>query len=85
MANHDEIWKEREDLNRALDSALARYRAVEPREGLEERILANVRAADTRSMQRTWWHWGFTAALAAGADGCRDQRRRRSSRHAGLV
>jgi hypothetical protein len=65
MANHDEIWKEREDLDRALDSALARYRAVEPREGLEERILANVRTADTRSVQRTWWHWGFTAALAA--------------------
>jgi hypothetical protein len=65
MANHDEIWKERENLDRALDSVLAKYGAVEPREGLEERILANLRAPDTQSALRTWWNWGVAAALAA--------------------
>jgi hypothetical protein len=33
-----------DELDRALDSALAKYVAVQPREGLEERVLANLRA-----------------------------------------
>jgi hypothetical protein len=64
MTNHEDIGKERDDLDRALDAALAKYASLEPREGLEERILANLRAAGTRRAQRAWWNWGF-AVLAA--------------------
>jgi len=64
MTNHEDNRKERDDLDRTLDAALAKYASVEPREGMEERILANLRAADTRSAQRAWWNWGF-AVLAA--------------------
>jgi len=64
MTNHEDNPIER-DLDRILDAALAKYASVEPREGVEERILANLRAADTRSAQRVWWNWAFAAVLAA--------------------
>lgn len=53
-----------DDLDRTLDAALAKYASAEPREGLEERVLANLRAAATRSAQSAWWNWRF-ALLAA--------------------
>lgn len=64
MANHDENWKEGDELDRTLDAALAKYASAEPRAGLEERILANLCTANTRDAQRTLWSWGF-AVLAA--------------------
>jgi hypothetical protein len=64
MTNHEDNRQERDDLDRTLDAALAKYASVEPRAGLEERILANVRAAGIRAAQRTLWSWGF-AVLAA--------------------
>jgi len=64
MTNREDNPKER-DLDRTLDAALAKYASVEPREGLQERILANVRAAGGRAKQRAWWTWGFAAVLAA--------------------
>jgi hypothetical protein len=64
MTNHEDSRKERDDLDRTLDAALAKYTSAEPRERLEERILANVREASTRDAQRACWNWGF-AALAA--------------------
>lgn len=63
MTNHEDHRKER-DLDRTLDTALAKYASAEPREGLEERILANLRTASTRDAQRTLWSWGV-AVLAA--------------------
>jgi len=65
MANYDDNRKERDDLDRTLDAALAKYASVEPREGLEERILANLRSQDTRPAEPTRWNWRFVAALAA--------------------
>lgn len=49
---------QREDdaLDRALDAALAKYTAVEPRPGLEERILANLRAQQS-SPAPSRWQW----------------------------
>lgn len=65
MTNHENNWKERDDLDRTLDAALSKYASVEPRGGLEERILANLRVASTRGAQRAWWNWGFAVLAAA--------------------
>jgi len=56
-AKHDE-------LDRTLDAALAKYAAVEPREGLEDRVLANLRAERAQVPDRAWWRWSLAAALA---------------------
>jgi hypothetical protein len=53
------------ELDRALDAALAKYAAVEPRAGLEERVLANVRAERARVPDRAWWRWSAAFAVAA--------------------
>jgi hypothetical protein len=52
-------------LDRELDAALAKFAAVEPRAGLEERVLANLRAERERSVVRAWWRWPAAVALAA--------------------
>jgi hypothetical protein len=54
-----------DSLDRELDAALAKYAAVEPRIGLEERILANLRAKRERSATNSWWRWPAVAALSA--------------------
>lgn len=57
---------ERQDeVARRLDSALAKYATVEPRSGLEERVLANLRAEQARVRDRVWWRWSVMAAVAA--------------------
>jgi hypothetical protein len=48
-----------------LDRALAKYAAVEPRTGLEDRVLANLRARRRQSLERNWWRWSAAVALAA--------------------
>lgn len=53
------------DLDRVLDTALAKYAAVEPRAGLESRILANLRAEQIQVRDHSWWRWGLAAAVAA--------------------
>jgi hypothetical protein len=56
--------KERERLvDSVLDRAL-RPQLVEPRPGLEERILANL---PTQPQRRPWWQWMWIPALAAAA------------------
>ena len=52
------------ELDQMLDAALATYAAVEPRSGLEERILANLRAEGAPSNSRAWRQWGLAGALA---------------------
>lgn len=52
-------------LDRALDFALTKYSSVEPRIGLEERILVNVRAERPDIVGHMSWRWGLAAALAA--------------------
>jgi len=56
-----------DDLDRSMDAALAQYSAVEPRVGLEERILANLRSGQVHTPSRAWWHWGVAAAVVAVA------------------
>jgi hypothetical protein len=55
-------------LDELLDSALSAYSAVEPGPGLETRILANLREAESRKATRAWsfqWMWTGAAVLAA--------------------
>ncbi len=47
----------------ALDAALAKYSAVEPRAGLEQRIMANLKAQTAISPVHVWWRW----AVAIGS------------------
>ncbi len=49
------------DLDRALDLALAKYAAVEPRVGLEQRILATLRAEPARH-RKFMWRWSVALA-----------------------
>ena len=55
---------ETDALDRELDAALARYAAVEPRAGLEGRLLARLRAERERSTHSRWG-WKPVTALAA--------------------
>ncbi len=58
-------WQDREQpgLDHELDAALAKYASIEPRPGLEERVLANLRAECRPVLAR--WFWGWTMASAA--------------------
>jgi hypothetical protein len=48
--------------NHQLDAALAKLAASEPRAGLEDRILANLRSAPVPSPRIAWWMWPAVAA-----------------------
>jgi hypothetical protein len=52
------------DLESMLDTALRQYSAVEPRNGLEDRIVANLRSRNTAVTHRGWWAWGLATACA---------------------
>ncbi len=59
-----------DEFDRELDAALAQFAAVEPRAGLEERVLSNLRsaaaeAAAGEAQDRRWWWWTLAAALTA--------------------
>jgi cytoskeletal protein RodZ len=51
-------------LDQQLDAALSSYAAVEPRTGLEQRILASLRAQREHAPARGWWRWAAAGALA---------------------
>jgi hypothetical protein len=62
----DTGWpKENDALGRELDAALAKYASVDPRPGLENRVLASLRAEQLARPNHTWWRWGLAGALAA--------------------
>ena len=52
-----------DNLDRSMDAVLANYSAITPRPGLEERILAKMRAERNRAPSRAWWNWGIATAL----------------------
>jgi hypothetical protein len=56
---------ENDVFDRDLDLVLARFATVEPRAGLEERVLANLRTKQDRAEERSLWRWPALAALAA--------------------
>ena len=55
----------RNKLDQWLDHVLDEYGDVEPRLGLETRILASLAEQKTRAVKRTRWLWAF-AGVAAG-------------------
>ena len=58
-----------ENFERELDGALAKYAAAEPREGLEQRVLATLRAQGSHAGRVAWRRWvaaGFAVASLAG-------------------
>jgi|SRR5271166_2288811 len=59
MADRNQV-----ELEGMLDAALAKYAAIEPRAGLEDRVLANLRAEQARVPNRAWWRWSVAGALA---------------------
>lgn len=56
-----------DNLDRLLDAALSKYAAVEPRVGLEERVLAHLNAEQSNASTTTWWRWGLAGAVAVVA------------------
>ena len=53
-----------DNLDRMIDTTLSRYATIEAREGLEQRILANLCERKSCS-QSTSWVWGLAAAAVA--------------------
>ena len=53
----------RDPMDDQIDAALAKY-AAEPRAGLEERLLAHLRAQRKGSPSMAWWPWAGVAAAA---------------------
>jgi hypothetical protein len=53
------------ELDRQLEVMLAEFATVEPRAGLEERVLANLRTKQDRAEERSLWRWPALAVLAA--------------------
>ena len=65
MNRHQEQnWQTHNEIDRALDLALAKYAAAEPRTGLEERVLASLQAEREHARDRAWWRWGVVAVFA---------------------
>lgn len=51
-----------DELDQLLDAALATFAAIEPRPGLEQRILANLRVEKKQAVAGTGWKWSLAAA-----------------------
>jgi hypothetical protein len=71
VADNDHIFGSEEKkrsydaLDGELDAALAKYATVEPRAGLEQRVLTNLQAEREKIASRSWRRWPVTVALAA--------------------
>lgn len=64
MTDMNRQYLRNDKLDRELNAALVKFAAVEPRRGLEDRILRNLRAERQHHSARTWWRWPAVAALA---------------------
>jgi hypothetical protein len=60
----DDMQGQDSERDSELDAALASYAAAEPRVGLEQRVLANLRAEHRLHALRGWRRWRALAALA---------------------
>lgn len=62
MAINDWNHSESDERDRELNAALAKYAAVQPREGLESRVLANLHTQQTQP-SFAWWRWAWVATM----------------------
>lgn len=62
---HERPAPQPDALDRELNAALSEYAAVEPRTGLEERILAHLRVESEKASHGASWGWSLAAAFAA--------------------
>ena len=60
-----EQGEQQDQLTKILDAALKKYAAVEPRVGLEQRILARLQSEREQRPAFASWRWGVTAAVLA--------------------
>jgi hypothetical protein len=69
IENPNKEWRlaQGQTLDRELDTALAKYATVEVRPGMEDRILANLRAAGEHAPARWRWPWTIRWSVAAVA------------------
>jgi hypothetical protein len=65
MTNGKQANDKQNELDRILDGVLAEYSAAEPRAGLEDRVLATLRAEQARVLDHAWWRWGLAGVLTA--------------------
>jgi hypothetical protein len=67
MADQEKDKQMQTEIDDMLDSLLANYSSVEPRPGLETRILANLRDAEENKASQGWWNfkWLWAGAVAA--------------------
>ena len=63
MINEKQDAEKQSEFDSTLDAALAKYAAVEPRAGLEARVLANLRAEHARVPENTYWRWSVVTAV----------------------
>lgn len=54
-----------DSFDHVLDAALSKYAAVEPRVGLEDRVLAHLHSEPSQSSRRIWLRWELAGAVAA--------------------
>jgi hypothetical protein len=59
--------EDRDELDRVIDGALARYSGAEPLAGLEERVLNRVRVVETGRRWRLAWAFALVAAVVVVA------------------
>lgn len=62
-ADREGHGREQDAFCRQLDAVLTKYATVEPRAGLEQRVLAHLRAGGGRMVHR-WWRWPAMVELA---------------------
>lgn len=63
--NQDARKENDRDVERLLDDALAQYGMIEPRPGLEGRVLARLAEAREHSSRSLWWRTSFAFGVAA--------------------
>lgn len=64
MTSINDFENTKTPLDDQLDAALAKYAAVEPRPGLEERILAKLNSRERTLSRVPWWRWAGALAAA---------------------
>jgi hypothetical protein len=63
-ADREGHGREHDAFYRQLDAVLAKHATAEPRAGLEQRVLAQLRTEGGGTVAHTWWRWPAMVELA---------------------